>query len=29
MQLAMTVHLGHGDLGMSCGRLMQDVNTFS
>jgi hypothetical protein len=29
MQLATTTHLVCGDLGMSCGCLQQDVNTFS
>jgi hypothetical protein len=29
MRLVMIMHLGRGDLGMSCGRLLQDVNTFS
>jgi hypothetical protein len=29
MRLVTTTHLGRGDLGMSCGYLLQDVNTFS
>jgi hypothetical protein len=29
MRLAMTGHLGRGDLGMSCGCLLQNMNMFS